>query len=269
MNSLALCAMNMDFCNLDRRILQVLQQARGEFVYSIKFCCFGRRQVRLDPTRVLRHIAELRNELTGKLARLVGDPNSCGGSMATMWQCGSGSRELRRVPHPRSARASPKGRQNGYKREQCIAGAAEAALAIAGLVPSLRVDLVAPVLCFVRDEPLVTWEQGVMVCSTTNLLTLLESRTPVLEPWQVRAIALELGRQLSGATSRRVPSSPVSVPAPTRRAPVRDSAPRPRAKSRGQQRLRRSRACELPNLLAVFAVFSIAFVVVLRAMMTG
>lgn len=135
--------------------------------------------------------------------------------------------------------------QNGYKREQSVAGAAEAALAVAGLVPSLRVDLVAPVLCFVRDEPLLKWARDVMVCSTANLLTLLQSRTPVLEPWQVRVAALHLEGQLSAAIRQGAPARPAVVTA---------------------RRGRATRAGQLGRLLAVLTVLYLAYAVVLSSM---
>ena len=39
--------------------------------------------------------------------------------------------------------------------------------------------LVKPVLCFVRDEPVTGWARDVMVCSTSNLVDMLQSRAPV------------------------------------------------------------------------------------------
>ena len=112
-------------------------------------------------------------------------------------------------------------RQNGYKREPAVAGAAEAALAVARLVPLLRVDLVMPVLCFVRDEPVTGWARDVAVCSTSNLLELIQSRPSRLEQWQIRDIALQLDGQLCAA----------SLPSPSQARP-RSSASRQRGSAR-------------------------------------
>ncbi len=60
--------------------------------------------------------------------------------------------------------------QNGRKREKAIAGAADAAIDIAELLPGLNPNLVQPVLCFVRDEEVVGWARDVIVCSTTNIV---------------------------------------------------------------------------------------------------
>jgi hypothetical protein len=37
----------------------------------------------------------------------------------------------------------------------------------------------SPVLCFVRDEPMEGWARDVMLCSTTNLVAMLNSRPTV------------------------------------------------------------------------------------------
>jgi hypothetical protein len=69
-------------------------------------------------------------------------------------------------------------RQNGYRREPAVAGCADSALAVGELLPRY-VDRVSPVLCFVRDEPVEGWARDVMLCSTTNLVAMLNSRPTV------------------------------------------------------------------------------------------
>jgi hypothetical protein len=75
--------------------------------------------------------------------------------------------------------------QNGRRREETVASAAEAAIALQSIVPPPA--LCMGVLCFVRDEPLTGWARDVMVCSTQNLTQMLMSRPTVLGPDDVRA----------------------------------------------------------------------------------
>lgn len=87
-------------------------------------------------------------------------------------------------------------RQNGRLREREVVGAAEAALAVAQMIPSVRVDQVHPVLCFTRDEQVAGFARDVMVCSTSTLLWMLSSRPPVLPAEVRRVAALELDGSL-------------------------------------------------------------------------
>lgn len=80
--------------------------------------------------------------------------------------------------------------QNGRRREETVASAAEAAIALQSIVPPPA--LCMGVLCFVRDEPLTGWARDVMVCSTQNLTEMLTSRPVVLGPDDVRACVDEI-----------------------------------------------------------------------------
>ncbi len=99
-------------------------------------------------------------------------------------------------------------RQNGYRREPAVAGAAEAALAVAQLTAAAGPDVVHPVLCFVTDEPLVGWARGVMVCSTSNLVQMLGSRPQKLSMAEAAEISLQLDALLvpAGSARRGVPT---------------------------------------------------------------
>lgn len=101
-------------------------------------------------------------------------------------------------------------RQNGRQRETSVAAAAEAALAVARLVPSVGVDQVRPVICFTGERDLRGWARDVMVCSTSTLLDLVLTRPVVLTPDQVRLATAELQAQLSAA------ADPASRPSPPR-----------------------------------------------------
>ena len=92
-------------------------------------------------------------------------------------------------------------RQNGRSRERDVAAAAEAGLAVGGLVPLLGPNLIQPVLCFVRDDELSGSARDVTVCSTSNLVRMLTSRPAVLAPDQVSRLSLDLDLGLRNAAS--------------------------------------------------------------------
>jgi hypothetical protein len=98
--------------------------------------------------------------------------------------------------------------QNGRRREPTVVSAAQAAIAVQGLVPPPAHCM--GVLCFVRDEPLVAWARDVMVCSTSNLATMLTSRPHVLSPEGVRGCADAL-RSGMGRRAQR-PTVPTAGP---------------------------------------------------------
>lgn len=98
--------------------------------------------------------------------------------------------------------------QNGRRREPAVASAAEAAIAVRGVVPVP--NLCMGVLCFVREEPLTGWARDVMVCSTANLVAMLTSRPAVLEPTDVRRCA-DAVRRSAGQRSQ-TPRQPGAAP---------------------------------------------------------
>ena len=124
-------------------------------------------------------------------------------------------------------------RQNGYRREPAVAGAAEAALAIAQLTSVVRADVVRSVLCFVRAEEVAGWARDVMVCSTGNLLDLLQSRPERSLPHRYARLPGQLDAQLSAARStpapgvERVSLRPHRLPA---RRPVGARSPKTRSR---------------------------------------
>jgi hypothetical protein len=109
--------------------------------------------------------------------------------------------------------------QNGRRREPTVISAAEAAIAMQGVVPPPACCM--GVLCFVRDEALVGSARDVMVCSTSNLTTMLTSRPHVLSAEDVLRCADAL-RELAGRRPGRAPRPTASmVAAPSRRAAKR------------------------------------------------
>jgi hypothetical protein len=120
-------------------------------------------------------------------------------------------------------------RQNGRLREQTVASAAEAGLAVASLAgPHLA--HVHPVLCFVDQPQLGGWSRDVMVCSTGNLLDMLQTRPVVLTPEAVGDAWRRLAPRLRSAAAPSAPVRRRSVPLPER---SRASRSRPRRKQRG------------------------------------
>lgn len=98
-------------------------------------------------------------------------------------------------------------RQNGRSREKSVAGAADASLAVAGLVGPYA-QTVRPVLCFVRNEPMAGWARDVMVCSTANIVPMLHSRPAALDATQVQDAALRLDASLRAATDTKLRQGP-------------------------------------------------------------
>lgn len=98
-------------------------------------------------------------------------------------------------------------RQNGRRRSRTVARAAAAALAVAEVLDEARsgldTELVKPVLCLVREDPVFGWAEEVMVCSSANVATMLTSRPKVLDEVQVHAAAVALQRCLLGGAPRR------------------------------------------------------------------
>lgn len=114
-------------------------------------------------------------------------------------------------------------RQGGYSRESTVAGAAEAALAIARIVAPLPAPLVVPVLCFVRDEEVSGSARDVTLSSTATLVQTITDRPRVLGPSAhhaaLRALA-QAQRSVPQPRSRQarpsVPSRAATAAAPRR-----------------------------------------------------
>jgi hypothetical protein len=127
-------------------------------------------------------------------------------------------------------------RQNGFSRERDVAGAAEAGLAVAGLVPLLKPNLVHPVLCFVSDEELSGWVRDVMVCTTSNVARMLAARPAVLPGDEQAQLCLDLDLGLRDAASS------ASTPAAARATRVRRSTSARPAKKATASRSRKRRS---------------------------
>lgn len=156
-------------------------------------------------------------------------------------------------------------RQNGRAREKAVSGCADAALAVAGVVPTYA-EHVHPVLCFVGDSELRGWSRDVMLCSTGTLMEMLLSRSAVLAPRDVEHLRLALDIGLQSATA---PTAPTQRPGA--RQPVlsgRASAAPARRPTRREQRAvaRRRKAT---RELAVAVIGLVAFLLFGPALLTA
>jgi hypothetical protein len=126
--------------------------------------------------------------------------------------------------------------QSGRRREQTVASAAEAAIAVQALMPVP--SLCMGVLCFVRDEPLSGWARDVMICTTSNLVEMLTSRTHVLEAGDVHR-CVDAVRRGAARTANALP----------RRSPAPPARPRAAARSRSTRKSGRVVATLLGGVL--------------------
>ena len=140
-------------------------------------------------------------------------------------------------------------RVNRWSKARDVVAAADAALAVAGLVPSLRPDLVHPVLCFVREEPIDGRVGDVIVCSTANLLMMLTSRPDVLSRDQQRQVSLDL------EAARTNPGATTAV----ERQPRRPVARRPASSTAQERRRKRGSTGDLVKASVAAVVLGVIF----------
>lgn len=105
-------------------------------------------------------------------------------------------------------------RQDGRDRSTAVWGAASAAASVAALVPSLRADHVHAVVCLAEGDVRIAWLDGVLVCSSTQLVEELTSYAEVLPGGLARAIAADVRRRLQPA------APPAAVTSASRRRPL-------------------------------------------------
>jgi hypothetical protein len=76
---------------------------------------------------------------------------------------------------------------------------AEAAADIAANLPQDFASAVSPVLCCNASLAVTAWSEGVRVCSTVNLTSMLASQPQVLTPYQVLEASTLLNAMMSGS----------------------------------------------------------------------
>jgi hypothetical protein len=124
-------------------------------------------------------------------------------------------------------------RQNGYSREPAVAGASDAALAVAELAGPYAAH-VHPVLCFTGRPDFRGMVREVLVCSDETVVELLTTREPVFSPEHVLAVATRLDAQLWPAAGHHDRGFTPSRSRSSRR-PAAKPSPRPRAARRRKQ----------------------------------
>ncbi len=111
---------------------------------------------------------------------------------------------------------------HGARRCDWAAGTARAAAkAVNGELPGLVSQIVHPVLCFDRAEPVFGWVEDVLVCSSGNIAPLLAGRPEILSPDGIHATSQYIQQSLQEA--KRAAS--MEGPLPERRAPEAMPAP--------------------------------------------
>lgn len=149
-------------------------------------------------------------------------------------------------------------RQNGRSREVAVAGAAEAAIALTALTGVTGSDVVRPVRCFVRDEPVSGWARDVMVCSTSTLVPMLRSRPVVLTPPQVREIVAALAVGTHAPPDPLPPRRTRPVPTATQGSSGRGTVAETRTRSRAPRRAAKQGRRVTVRLLPMAAVLGVA-----------
>ncbi len=107
-------------------------------------------------------------------------------------------------------------RQNGRSREPAVANASEAAIAVSLLTRIVGPHDVHPVLCFVQQPDVAGRARDVMVCSTANLATMLQTRRGVLSVTERIQLCLDLDASFRSALER---STTTARPASRRSEP--------------------------------------------------
>lgn len=82
-------------------------------------------------------------------------------------------------------------RLDRYSRQGAVTHVADAARAFSAQLRAARCP-VRPVLCLVRPEPVLSHLDGVLVCSTANIVELLQSERRVLADVHVQRLARDL-----------------------------------------------------------------------------
>ena len=133
--------------------------------------------------------------------------------------------------------------QAGHDRTDVVRSAAEAAASVSGLATSVRFDYVHGVVCLTDRDVAISWVDGVLVCSTRDLVAELTSYVEVIPGGVGKVVAVDIERRLKDGRTRsrsRRPKAAKQVPRP------RPAADRPRR--------RMPTVAGVAGVLAVFAV---------------
>lgn len=111
------------------------------------------------------------------------------------------------------------------REQHGLTAAEEAAWAVAQLTPNVPMRLVHPVICLVRDQSVSGQINDVIVCTTANIVEVLEARVHELSAEQVRAAPAHLrAHMLDSSAAKVLPARPKPA-APPRTPPHRARMP--------------------------------------------
>jgi hypothetical protein len=146
-----------------------------------------------------------------------------------------------------------------------LASAEEAAWAVAQLTPSVPLRLVHPVICLVRDKPVVGQVDDVLIFSCANLAEELDARVHEMSLEQLRVAPMHLRAHVLDSHAAIVPAAPPKALAPRRVKPQRRRLlpPREEAWRKGPKR----HGLVLPLLTTVSAAF--VFIAAPNAVIAG
>ena len=124
-------------------------------------------------------------------------------------------------------------RHNGRRREAATLAAADAAASIKRLVVAIQDLPVHAMLCFAGEQEVFGMAGESLLCSTTNLETVLRTRPGVIAPAVREDVARQLAEKLSNAATVRnvVPAQRVRIFLPK---PSRLTSPPPRHRVNGR-----------------------------------
>jgi hypothetical protein len=126
-------------------------------------------------------------------------------------------------------------RQNGYSREKAVAGAADAALAVAE-VAGPYAGHVHAVICFSGRDDVSAWCRDVAVCCTANLVPMLTNWPLRLTSEQVEDASLRLDDLMRRASARPVTRTTTRPARLAMQQAMRSRSPASRSRNRGRGR---------------------------------
>ena len=113
--------------------------------------------------------------------------------------------------------------QMGQDRTDVIRSAAAAASSVSGLAASVRFDYVHGVVCVADHDIAISWVDGVLVCSSRDLVAELMSYVEVIPGGVGKVVAADIERRLKSGRARsrsrrgkEVKHVPPAMPAPAR-----------------------------------------------------
>ena len=153
------------------------------------------------------------------------------------------------------------------RQGRSLQAAEEAGWAVSQLMPSVPMRMVHPVVCLVRDEPVDGQIDDVLVCSSGNVVQVLDSRVPELSQEQLRVAPMLLRAHILDSSAASVPPAPPPTLAPTTPEPPRRTRFVWPSRQEAWRRGRKQPGLVLPLITTVCA--AIVFIVAPGAVIAG